>query len=253
MKNKLIFVLLFVILGFVLMQVPVNTLAGSRVKFTLFDLFAPISGAFLGTVWGIVAVFAMQVANMFVHGANFDKGSIIRLFPTLFAVWYFANSSGMSFWGSGDSRRLQNHSKYADSGQVLDPDLRARMTSFLVFLVPLIAIISFNIHPIGRSVWYYSLFWLIPVVMWRFKERFLLARSLGATFTAHAVGGAIWIWAFNLPAAVWVSLIPVVILERSIFALGISASYIMINNVLAYLASKKLLPLGINLDKKYLL
>jgi len=78
-------------------------------------------------------------------------------------------------------------------------------------------------------------------------------RSLGATFTAHAVGGAIWIWVFNLPAAVWISLIPVVIMERGIFALGISASYILMNNVLAYLSSKKLIPIGITLDKKYLL
>ena len=42
-------------------------------------------------------------------------------------------------------------------------------------------------------------------------------------------------------------------MERGIFALGISASYILMNNVLAYLSSKKLIPIGITLDKKYLL
>ena len=252
MKNRAIFVTLFVILGFAAMQISVNTLAGSRVKFTLFDLFAPVSGAFLGSIWGVAAVFLMQIVNLFVNGiANIDKGSIIRLFPTLFAVWYFSNSSRMSFWGA---KRLQNQSKIrTDSGQVLDPDLRARMTNFLVFITPIVSIIAFNLHPIGRSVWYYSLFWLIPIVMWRFRERFLLARSLGATFSAHAVGGAVWIWAFNLPASVWTSLIPVVILERSIFALGISASYILMNNVMSYLDLRKLLPRGVTVNKKYLL
>lgn len=219
-KNKLLFLSVFVLVGFIALQVPVNVLAGSRVKFTLFDLFAPISGAFLGTMWGVVAVFLMQVGNLVVHGvSSVDKGAIIRLFPTLFAVVYFAVARGKGW----------------------------------LLAVPLLAMVSFNLNPVGRSVWYYSLFWLIPFLMWPLREKFLLARALGATFTAHAVGGAVWIWAFNLPAAVWIGLIPVVILERSVFALGIAASYILMNNVLAYLSAKKLLPGGISVDKKYII
>src|SRR3989344_1806494 len=214
-KNKIIFVFFFVILGFILLQIPVNTLVGSRVKFTLFDLLAPISGAFLGTGLGVAAVFLMQFVNLLIHGfASFDKGAIIRLFPTLFAVWYFA-------WVKKSS---------ADKK---------------ILTIPLLAMLVFNLHPIGRTVWFYSLFWLIPILVWPYRERFLVLRSLGATFTAHAVGGAIWIWVFNLPAQVWISLIPVVIMERGIFALGISASYILMNNILAYLSSKKLIPAGI--------
>ena len=222
-KGKLLFLLIFVILGFIALQISVNTLVGSRVKFTLFDLLAPISGAFLGTGLGIAAVFLMQLVNLLIHGfASFDKGTIIRLFPTLFAVWYFA-------WVKKSS---------ADKK---------------ILTIPLLAMLVFNLHPIGRTVWFYSLFWLIPILVWPYRERFLVLRSLGSTFTAHAVGGAIWIWAFNLPAAVWISLIPVVVMERGIFALGISASYILMNNVLAYLSSKKLIPIGITLDKKYLI
>ena len=67
-------------------------------------------------------------------------------------------------------------------------------------------------------------------------------KSLGATFTAHSVGGAAWIWIFNLKAPVWNSLIPVVISERLLFAAGIAASFIMTREVLAFLASKHLLP-----------
>ena len=217
-RNKLVFVAIFIAFGFVALQLPVNQLAGSKVKFTLFDLFAPTSGVFMGSIVGIISVFLMQVLNIALHGfSSIDKGTIIRLFPTLFAVWYF-------------SRKQRE-----------------------LLIIPILAILAFNLHPIGRTVWYYSLFWLIPIVVWPFRERFLVLRSLGATFTAHSVGGAIWIWAFNLPSAVWISLIPVVIMERAIFALGISASYIFTNNLLAYVKKQKLLTSGFSLDKKYLL
>ena len=203
-KSRIVFILLFILLGFVALQISLSTLVGSSVKFTLFDLLAPISGVFLGTGLGIAAVFVMQFVNLLIHGfASFDKGAIIRLFPTLFAVWYFA-------WVKKSS---------ADKK---------------ILTIPLLAMLVFNLHPIGRTVWFYSLFWLIPILVWPYRQRFLVLRSLGSTFTAHAVGGAIWIWAFNLPAAVWISLIPVVVMERGIFALGISASYILKNNFLLY-------------------
>ena len=67
-------------------------------------------------------------------------------------------------------------------------------------------------------------------------------RGLGATFTAHAVGGAAWIWAFNLKAAVWQGLIPVVISERLLFATGIAVSFVVVKYTLSYLASKHVLP-----------
>lgn len=217
MKNKIFFLIAFSLVSLVFLQVPINVLAGAKVKFTLFDLLAPVAGSFAGTFYGITAVLIGQVVNIFLHGGNFEKAAIIRLFPTLFAVWFFSKK---------DRRQL---------------------------LIPLIAIISFNLNEVGRSVWFYSLFWLVPYMVWPIRERFLIARSLGATMTAHAVGGAIWIWAFSLPASVWISLIPIVIVERSIFALGISANYILFNNIMAFLGSKKLLPKGITVNKKYLI
>lgn len=224
MKSKILFVLFFIAVGFIALQIPVNTLAASRVKFTLFDLFAPISGAFLGSPLGIISVLGMQAVNLAAHGfRGVDHTSLLKLvatlrfLPMIFGVWFFAKKEGR------------------------------------LLVLPALSILAFNLHPIGRTVWFYSLFWLIPFIVWPFRERFLIARSLGTTFVAHSVGGAVWIWAFNLPANVWISLIPVVILERAIFALGISASYILTNNILAYLAAKKLLPARISTDKRYLL
>ncbi|MBI4281331.1 hypothetical protein HY625_00755 [Candidatus Uhrbacteria bacterium] len=217
-KQNLYFIAIFTILGFLALQVPVAQLVGSKAKFTLFDAFGSIAGSFIGTMPGVVAVFLMQLFNFFVHGANvLDSGTMIRFFPSLFAVAYFSRKSRFGI------------------------------------IVPLLAIVAFNVNPIGRSVWYFSLYWLIPIVCHFLRGRFLFVRALGATFTAHAVGGALWIWAFALPKAVWVSLIPVVAMERALFTVGIVATYVVCTNLLGYLVKQKIVRLPFHLESKYIL
>lgn len=229
MKQKVLFTLLFAVIGFIALQIPFTKLMGSNVSFTLFDFFGPIAGAFLGPVLGVISVLAVQLVNFVViKGVPLEAGPLIRLFPMLFAVWYFGTVYSSS--EPSESRSPQSSSRQARTIQ-----------SRLILAVPLLAIIVFVAHPIGRTVWYYSLFWLIPLLAYLKRDR-LLIRSLGATFTAHAVGGAAWIWAFNLPATVWQSLIPIVIQERIVFALGIAASYIIMREALKFLISKHLLP-----------
>jgi hypothetical protein len=190
LNQKITFFILFVVLGFATLQVPVAHLAGSKATFTFFDAFGPIAPAFLGTIPGIVAVFLMQLINFFIHGSKvLDPGTIIRFLPMLFTAMYFGKKTSLNW------------------------------------IIPALAIIVFNANPVGRSVWFYSMFWLIPVICYFWQDKSLLARSLGATFMAHAAGGAIWIWVFNLPSAVWIGLIPVVIVERLLFALSIALNY----------------------------
>jgi len=208
-QNKILFLAIFTIVGFLSLQIPFNKLAGSNVSFTLFDFFAPIAGAFLGPLYGIISVFSVLVTNNLIKDVPWTTGTIIRLFPTLFAVYYFAAIS--------------------------------KKESRWVLAVPIVAILAFLAHPNGRQVPYYTLFWLIPLIAYKFKSN-LWMKSLGATFTAHSVGGAAWIWAFNLPASVWNGLIPVVISERLLFATGITVSFIVIKHTLAFLISKGVLP-----------
>ena len=195
---------MFSILGLIALQIPFTRLLGSNVKFTLFDFLAPTVGAFLGTLPGIISVLTMQVVNLILHGGKFDMGGIIRLVPTLFAVAYFAK------------KRSSN------------------------FIVPVFCIIAFNLNPIGRSAWQYSMFWLIPIAAHFFRKN-LFVKSLGATFTAHAVGGALWVWTFGLSKQIWLSLIPQVILERTAMAVGITVFYLLVNACLKYLTSKNIL------------
>lgn len=201
-KQQVIFIAIFTILGLAALQIPFTRLLGSNVKFTLFDFLAPTAGAFLGTVPGVISVFLMQAINYLIHGSKLDIGGIIRLFPTLFAVAYFAK------------KRTFN------------------------VIIPVLAIVTFNLHPIGRSAWQYSMFWLIPVAA-HFLRKNLFIRSLGATFTAHAVGGALWVWAFGLSKTMWLALIPQVIIERTLMAGGIAISYVILTRVLKAAAKQK--------------
>ncbi|MEK9165922.1 MAG: hypothetical protein AAB525_03670 [Patescibacteria group bacterium] len=217
-KNKLLFIGVFTIAGLIALQIPFTQLAGSKVNFTLFDFFGPIAGGFIGAIPGVIAVFLMQFINFLIHGANIvDAGTIIRFFPALFAVFYFSRKSKFNF------------------------------------VIPALAIILFNLHPIGRSAWVYSLFWLIPIFCFFVREKFLLARSLGATFTAHSVGGVLWLYVFKLPSSVWISLIPITAMERLLFGLGIAAMYVIFNNLLYFLTEKKIIRLPFLIDKGYIL
>jgi hypothetical protein len=102
--------------------------------------------------------------------------------------------------------------------------------------VPMIAIIAFIAHPVGRHVWFFTLFWTIPIIVRMLPQRYannVLLKSVGATFTAHAVGGMLWIWTVPMTAEQWILLIPVVIYERLLFAGGIAASYLALNAVFA--------------------
>ncbi|OGE18836.1 hypothetical protein A3J19_04740 [Candidatus Daviesbacteria bacterium RIFCSPLOWO2_02_FULL_41_8] len=214
LHKKLFFLGLFSVLGFIALQIPFNKILGSSVSFTLFDFFGPMTGAFLGPVFGITSVLGVELVNLFIKHTPLTTGSIIRLFPTLFAVFYFAVIAKK---GNG-------------------------LTNKLILAVPVLCIIAFIAHPIGRQVPYYPLlFWWIPVAAY-FKRDNLFLKSLGATFTAHAVGGTAFLYALNLPAEVWRSLPPIVASERLLFASGIAASYIVVKYTLSFLASKKLLP-----------
>jgi hypothetical protein len=201
-NQKYLFILAFVILGIVLMQIPFTALVGAKARFTMFDFFGPIVGGFLGSVTGLITVLAMQIANWAWHGFAVDAATIIRFFPMLAAVLYFSKKSK------------------------------------LLLAIPVIAMLAFWAHPEGRQAWPFALYWLIPIAMYFLHDRFNFARALGATFTAHAVGGALWIWTFNMKATIWMSLIPVVWKERGLMALGMVLAYVFFSALFSALAKQ---------------
>lgn len=201
--KKITSIFLLSLLSLVALQIPFTELLGANVRFTAFDFIAPTLGAFLGTFPGVIAVLTAQVLNALIHGTTTDVASIVRLLPMLFAVIYFAKKRTINV------------------------------------IIPILAIIAFNANPTGREAWQYSLFWLIPIAA-NFYRKNLFVKSLGATFTAHAVGGAIWVWTFGLTKEMWLSLIPVVAVERIAMACGITAFYLIFSKVLNYASKTKL-------------
>ncbi len=208
-QQRAVLAIIFGVLSLAALQIPFNKLAGSNVSFTLFDFFAPIAGSILGPVLGIATALVVEISHNLLNQTTWTNATFIRLFPVLFATLYFAYATKM------------------------------RSSKFLL-IIPILSIITFLSHPIGRQVPYYTLFWLIPLIAYKFRSN-LFMRSLGATFTAHAVGGAMWIWAFNLPTNAWNALIPIVIVERAIFALGITITYLLSSKILMYLSKHKIL------------
>ena len=194
------------VLGIIALQIPFTRLLGANVKFTLFDFVAPTFGAFINTLPGILIVLFIQLVNIAIHGmSNVGVASIIRLFPILFGVLYFSQKRSVNV------------------------------------IIPILTIVAFNLHPIGASAWQYSLLWLIPIAAQFFRKN-LYIRSLGATFTAHAVGGALWVWAFGLSKEMWLALLPQSLMERAVMAGGITVSYLVISKAIAFFKSYKLIP-----------
>ena len=101
----------------------------------------------------------------------------------------------------------------------------ARSGSLIRLWVPLICMLLFIVHPVGGAAWVYSLYWLIPVILYFLPHNNLFLRCLGSTFVAHAVGSVMWLYMTGMPATAWLALIPVVAAERLTFAAGTVVLY----------------------------
>lgn len=215
-SKKVIFVLLFAFLALVSSRVNFSPLLGTQNQFfTVFQFFGPIAGAFLGPALGAVSVIVSETINFFFVGKELNIINVARIFPMAFAAYYFGTAKKKDF----------------------------------SLIVPLLAIAAFLLHPVGQKAWFFALFWTIPIILKLFAPQRLFLKSLGATFTAHAVGGAIWIYVFQTTPEYWAALIPIVIYERFLFSIGISASYVAMNTILARI--EQFLPQSVFVDKKY--
>lgn len=104
---------------------------------------------------------------------------------------------------------------------------------WLATLIPLSCIVLFMAHPNGFQVAWYSLFWAIPLCTLLIPHRSFFLNALGSTFTTHAVGTVLWLYAKNLSPELFVSLVPIVIAERLLFAAGMTMTYYAINWLVA--------------------
>jgi len=203
-KKKILFIVIFVAIGLAISQIPISSIVGSKQSFTPFEFLGPTSGMFLGAWPAAISVFFIKLFNVLIKHQAFDITTLIRFFPMMLATVYF---------GIPKSKKI-------------------------ILAIPLLCMVLFILHPEGRQAWYFSLYWLIPIACFFKKDRLVL-NALGSTFTAHAIGSTAFLYAFNLPAAVWIGLIPVVFMERMLFCAGIWVFYLVINSVLDWLVAKR--------------
>lgn len=193
-KKQVLFVIIFTVLSLIAFQIPISKIIGSQQSFTLFELIAPIGGMFLGPLFGALSAFFVRIIDTTAH-QNLDLLTAIRFLPAMLAAVYFGTKSKK-----------------------------------IAVIFP-ICIVLFLINPIGRQAWLYPMIWLIPFAATFGKKRLIL-NSFGATFTAHAIGSTIFLYAFGLTPQIWLGLIPVVFIERGFFTVGIWFSCLAVNSML---------------------
>lgn len=119
----------------------------------------------------------------------------------------------------------------------------AQRSALLALGVPLICMIAFIAHPASNGAYIYCAYWLIPMVLGNIRYRSLFTRALTATFIAHAVGSTIWIYTSPTTPAFWITLIPIVAVERFIYATGITLMHKALTLVSSSKKNSNALPL----------
>lgn len=103
---------------------------------------------------------------------------------------------------------------------------------FTFFLVT--CMFLFALHPVGSEVFWYGILWSVPLMVVWFNPQHFFYHALASTFTSHAVGTLLWLFLMPTDAAFWMTLFPLVLIERTAFACGMTLYYI----VLSYLVPK---------------
>ncbi|MFA5108315.1 MAG: hypothetical protein WC492_02155 [Candidatus Micrarchaeia archaeon] len=196
----LAFTLLFAALGTIANFIPLAKILGMQGStFSAFDLIAPIPVAFLGLSSGLAAILIAKLSAGIATGAAMDASTFLRLLPPL--------GAGLFFWSY---KHDMKHSILIQAA------------------IPALAMVAFIFNPaiFGTSAMAYALFWLIPIAV-IFLPDYTYLRSLGATFCQHAIGSVLFL--YTIPALqnpqIWLALIPIVVVERLLFALGITISF----------------------------
>ncbi|MDD2655259.1 MAG: hypothetical protein PHQ80_01160 [Candidatus ainarchaeum sp.] len=201
-KLKLgIFLVLFSVLSFAFSTVNLSYIVGSQQQsFTMFQFAGPVGGGIMGPGIGALSAIAVDFASkLFLGKFAWDAISFIRLFTVAAAAVCF----GM-----------------------------VRAKKWAGIAIPLAGMLLFWLNPVGAEAWGYAFLWLIPIVATFFASN-LFMRSLASTFQAHVVGSIAFLYLIGLPAAAWWALIPLVLVERCLFASGMCVTYVSLNSIIA--------------------
>jgi len=168
----------------------VSVVVGSTATFfSLANCITPLAGAF-GGISGALSASLCLLAIKCVLGSFTLKSLLVYHLPTLCASLALAKST-----------RLVRVGLFA------------------------LSILLFSLHHVGSQALIYSALWILPMLAELLIERFYLARAFSATMVAHAVGSLAFLYIQPMTPGFWIALTPLALVERVIFALGITAVY----------------------------
>ncbi len=185
----------------------VSFLVGSQMAaFSLAHCVTPLIGILLGGFGALFYFCFKTLLRLCIHTATTNMALACHL-PTLSAGLYLS--------------ALSTH-KYTIS-----------FTKKLALtVIPVACIMLFCCHTVGAQAWAYSLFWFIPLAALMVPHTSLFFHMLGSTFTAHAVGSVLWLYCVpGLTPQMWLNLMPVVAVERLLFASGMYLMYHMLQRL----------------------
>lgn len=161
--------------------------------FSATNCVVPLSGAFLGMGGSALVILMAMLFRIVLYGGLFPLSYLVHIVPGLCAAYYWVSRSMM-----------------------------------IRLFLPILCMILFMAHPIGNVAWPYSLYWLVPSVLYVIDTKQLFYKALGSTFVAHAVGSVIWLYTMPTTVTLWYTLIPIVFIERICFAIGMVLLYKLI-------------------------
>jgi len=201
---KFLFTFFSSILFLFLTKIKFGPILGTKMKFSLSVFFGPTLAKIFGIGYGTATIILTHIIGLLtgVYKIKATKDFFVFL-PIIFAGFYF-------------SKTFKGEKK--------------------LIIIPLICIFLFILNPIGRTVWFYSGFWLIPILIPLFKDKLdkilrfpvfrIFGYSLGAAFIDHAIGSITYLYLLKIPSQFWIAAIPMTILERMMIAAGIELCYL---------------------------
>lgn len=191
----------FIAAAHIVKFIKVSMVIGSYTAFfSLNNCLLPLSGAFFGLTGALFVTLIKMIFGMLAYGGLFPLSKLAFCIPGFFAAAYWTSPSWLLRIG-----------------------------------VPLACMLLFIVHPVGGQVWVYAMYWWIPIALYFIQKNNLFMIALGSTFVAHAVGSVIWLYTVPMSTSAWVTLLPVVIIERLIFAAGAVMLYKGIHAIITHL------------------
>jgi len=183
--------------------------------FSGFCIGVPLLGALIGVYGAWATILVTRFWRYFVWGSVFSLSAGI---PTMGAAWCWS----------------------------LDEHLVDRRASVFLLIVncfvPMICFLLFIIHPSVGNGWLYGLYWFIPVGLYGgqligFLRKHSFITALRSTFIAHAIGSTIWCYTVPMTPDAWLSLLPIVAIERLVMASGMMVIYCFAKKLMIIIAA----------------